>query len=134
MNKHLVLPTVFAASLFLVSYANAQNPRQTMQQLDTNGDRMLQFSEIQSFRSSAFDHFDINANGILEVNETAAAQQQAAGRGRSRLATLDPYASDKNRDGLISRVEFVSYIAPQLLSADRNGDGALSRFELRALR
>ena len=134
MNKHLVLPTVFSASLFFASCTSAQNPRQAMQQLDANGDGMLQFSEVQSFRAAAFDRFDTDASGSLDANEIAAAQQQAAGRSRGGPADLDPYASDRNRDGLITRDEFVSYIAPRLLSADRNGDGALSRSELRALR
>jgi len=134
MRKHLVLLTVFAASLALASKASAQNPRQAMKQIDTNGDRMLQFSEIQNFRASAFDRLDINASGILEASEIASMQQQTAGRRRGGSADLDPYAADQNRDGFISRDEFVSYIAPRLLSADRNGDGALSRSELRALR
>lgn len=134
MKNHLILLTIFAASLALASNASAQNPRQAMKQIDTNGDRMLQFSEIQSFRASAFDRFDINASGILEASEIASMQQQAASRRRAGPADLDPYASDKDQDGLISRDEFVSYIAPRLLSADHNGDGALSRSELRALR
>ena len=78
MKKHLVLPTVFAASLALASLASAQNPRQAMKQLDVNGDRKLQFSEIQSYRASTFDRFDINVSGILEANEIASMQQQAA--------------------------------------------------------
>ncbi len=45
-------------------------------------DRMLQFSEIQNYRATAFDRLDINASGILEASEIASMQQQTAGRRR----------------------------------------------------
>lgn len=114
--------------------ANAQNARQMMQQIDSNGDGMIQFSELQSFRVRAFDQFDTNGNGIADPAELTALEQQAANSGRSGPASLDPYASDTNMDGVITREEFASYIPPRTLGADRNGDGALSRSELRALR
>ena len=108
MKKRLVLPGIFAASLEFATIASAQTPRQIIKQID--------------------------ANGILRAGEVNTAQRQAVGRRSSGPGDLDPYASDKNQDGFVSRDEFVSYIAPWLLRADRNGDRALSRSELRALR
>ena len=41
---------------------------------------------------------------------------------------------DANRDGRITRLEFSTYIPDRLFKADRNGDGALSPRELRAMK
>ena len=48
MKKRLVLPGIFAASLAFATIASAQTPRQIIKQIDANGDRMLQFAEIQN--------------------------------------------------------------------------------------
>ncbi len=121
-------------AILLGSAANAQSRRQMIQDLDSNGDGMIQFSELQSFRARAFDQFDTNGNGIADPSELSALEERAASSGRAGSVSFDPSAADRNGDGTITRQEFASYIPQRTLNADRDGDGALSRSELRALR
>ena len=134
MTYRTLIASIGLSVTVLASTADAQNRRQILQDVDANRDGLIQFSELQSFRARVFDNLDTNRNGVVDSSELAALEQQAANSGRSGPVSLDPYASDANRDGVITRQEFVNHIPPTARNADRNGDGALSRAELRALR
>ncbi len=43
--------------------------REMFRRMNTNGDRALQFTEIQAARAAFFDRLDGNRNGILEEAE-----------------------------------------------------------------
>ena len=120
--------------LLLTTPAEAQSPRQMLQEIDANRDGKIQFSELRSFRAAAFDRIDSNRNGVADPSELNALKEQAARNGRASPANLDPRASDTNGDGVITRQEFANYLPPRTLNADRNRDGALSRSEMRSLR
>jgi uncharacterized protein (DUF2141 family) len=116
-----------------------QGARDAFRRIDTNGDRTLQFSEIQAARARMFDRLDANHNGLLEPDEVRAAVAQVKAKRdfqAERFAGLRTEAGrmDRNGDGRISRDEFTAAIPDRLLQADTNGDGALSIAELRALR
>ncbi len=134
MKLRTALSGVCAAAILLATAADAQSRREMLNELDRNRDGKIQFEELQAFRARAFDRFDTNGNGIADPAELSALEQQARRSGRSGPVGLDPYASDANRDGVITRQEFAGYIPARTLNADRNGDGALSRSEMRALR
>lgn len=134
MNRKAILKAAIVFSVLIVPVAHAQNQRQMMRELDLNGDRKVQFTELQSFRALMFDRFDTNLNGIADPDELAVLQQQAIASGRSGPANLDPQNADTNGDGVITREEFAAYLSPKMIAADRNGDQALSRRELRSLR
>lgn len=115
------------------------NARELFRQLDTNGDRALQFSEIQAARAALFDRLDTNGNGFLDAEELRAAAQRAGERRDVAMVSGDNSAGqvarmDTNGDGRISRDEFSRFIPDRLRRADTNGDGVLSLRELRALR
>jgi Ca2+-binding EF-hand superfamily protein len=109
-------------------------------QLDTNGDRKLEFSEIQAARARLFDRMDANHNGFLDPGEmkTAVERAKASRQGGSHMQLADlaqrRTEMDRNRDGRISRDEFAAFITDRFVKADANGDRALSRRELRSLR
>jgi Ca2+-binding EF-hand superfamily protein len=113
--------------------------RDLFRRIDTNGDRKLEFSEIQAVRAAMFDRMDANHNGLLDAGEVRTAVEQVKSKRdfqAAQFAGLQAQASriDRNGDGKISRDEFAAFIPDRLLQADTNSDGALSISELRALR
>lgn len=129
------LMTIFATSSACA--ADGQKAREVFRQMDRNGDRALQFTEIQAARAGMFDRLDTNRNDLLDNGEarTALERMQEA-RMLQSVGTdgLDLQRMDANRDGRISRAEFSQFIPDRLVRADTNGDRALSLSELRALR
>lgn len=119
--------------------ADGSGAREFFQRIDTNGDRMLQFGEIQAARAQMFDRMDTNHNGLLDPDEVRTAAEQIKAKRdfqSAQFAGFQAQASrmDRNGDGRISRDEFAGFIPDRLLQADKNGDRLLSLSELRALR
>ncbi|MBZ9683552.1 MULTISPECIES: EF-hand domain-containing protein [unclassified Mesorhizobium] len=113
--------------------------RDLFRRIDTNGDRKLEFSEIQEVRAAMFDRMDTNHNGVLDAEEVRTAVERVKSTRdfqTARFAGFQTQAGriDRNGDGKISRDEFAAFIPDRLLKADTNGDGALSISELRTLR
>lgn len=120
--------------------SDVEGVRAKFREIDTNGDRSLQFSEIQAARASIFDRLDANRNGVLDADEIATVRKIAEAKGTrgGLLAGTDLKARaveiDTDRDGKISRVEFVAYLPERLKAADKDGNQSLSLLELRALK
>jgi len=119
--------------------ADGQKARRAFRQMDQNGDRALQFTEIQAAREALFDRLDANRNGVLDNGEAQAALQRVREGGRLQMATADGLETqarrmDANGDGQITRAEFAQFIPDRLQRADANGDRSLSLSELRSIR
>lgn len=105
--------------------------RTPLSQIDTNGDRALQFTEIEAMRAKMFARADTDADGVLNSAEIAALQARAAARARpggDRIAALDT-----DGDGVIAQGEFVA-VPARMRAADVDGNGALTPNELMTLR
>jgi len=112
----------------------------SLQQLDKNGDGLLQRSETTAAPrlASHFDAIDGNKDGALSRDEMKASRAQSGGRGHHRgpgghgqdggIAKLD-----KDGDGRISEVEVASNprLSKQFAAIDRNKDASLTRGEVR---
>jgi Ca2+-binding EF-hand superfamily protein len=120
--------------------SDRERARDMFRELDTNGDRKLEFSEIEAARARLFDRLDVDRNGVLDPQEIQAAADRAksakgAGAG-VQLADLQQRKAmmDRNGDEKISRDEFADFLPDRLVKADADGDQALSLRELRSLR
>lgn len=120
--------------------SDVEGVRAKLLEMDTNGDRSLQFSEIQAARASIFDQLDANRSGVVDADEIATVRKIAKAKGAhgGLLAGTDLEARsveiDTDRDGKISRVEFVTYLPERLKAADKDGNRTLSVVELRSLK
>lgn len=140
MKRTLITLGALLLAMGSAATADRERAREIFRQIDTNGDRKLEFSEIAAARARLFDRMDTNRNGILDPGEIQAAAKRAKstpdGAPHAQLADLKQRKAemDRNGDGRISRSEFASFKPDRLVKADSNGDHALSLWELRSLR
>jgi len=123
--------------------SDVEGVRAKFREIDTNGDRAMQFSEIEAARAKIFGRMDANGNGVLDQAEIDTVRKVAAAQGKKSgnpgfLAAFDASGRmtlmDTNGDGAISRAEFAGFIPPEMRRADSNGDNALSIKEMRSLK
>jgi len=148
MFQKLAALALITAALYIsgqigANASDVQGAQAKLREIDTNGDRSLQFTEIAAARGKIFDRMDANGNGLLDAEEAdtvrkAAKAQRTSmpGGGLFDPATISERIRliDTSGDGVISRAEFVAFLPAELKAADANGDGALSIRELRALK
>lgn len=130
----LVLPLASALALAAACTSPAldDGSRAPLRAIDANGDGGVQFAEIEAMRSRLFDRLDRDGDGVLSAAEVEATRERAEGR-RGRGLGGRHAGFDGDGDGQITRAEFVA-VPERLRRADVDGDGALARDELRALR
>lgn len=139
MNFKLLACVMVVLATGSACAADGQKARRVFLQMDQNGDRALQFTEIQAARAVLFDRLDANRNGVVDNGEAQAALQRVREGGRLQMATAEGLEAqarrmDANGDGRITRAEFAQFVPDRLLRADSDADRALSLSELRALR
>ena len=128
--------TLLAGSAGLAQAQNGGgiNYVELFQQLDANGDRIVDRGEVPESGQAAFDqlvkHADSNADGRIDLEEyrqMLGSLREAFGSLGKRFGTID-----KNGDGKITRDEFTG---PDLLfrRADANGDGVITKDEAEKL-
>jgi hypothetical protein len=94
---------------------------------DTNDDGKLTQAEIDAARQANLTKFDSDANGALTLAEYQALWADAMRRAMVRQFQ----AHDADGDGSITVEEFTVRFADVVETLDRNGDGELTRDELR---
>ena len=94
---------------------------------DANGDGTLTEVEIEQVRQGRLQEFDADDDGSLSLEEYQALWLDAM---RERM--VDRFqAHDDDGDGLVTAEEFGEPFTRMLSRLDENGDGELSRDELR---
>jgi Ca2+-binding EF-hand superfamily protein len=97
------------------------------EQFDTNQDGRLTQAEIDQARQSRLAEFDQNGDGSLSLEEYQALWMDAM---RERM--VDRFqAHDDDGDGMVTVEEFGEGFDRMVSRFDRNGDGELTRDEMR---
>lgn len=139
MNIRILPLTILLLGSGSAYASDVPNAREMFRRLDSNGDRAIQFFEIQATRAALFDRLDANGDGFLDSEEVRATAQRVGNRRNVSIVSAADRAElalriDSDADGRIRRQEFSRFIPDRVRRADANGDGVLSLRELRALR
>lgn len=121
MNLHSAIAcfAVFAA----MASASAQTQR--------TGNRPITADRVNGNAARQFNILDSNKDGVVDKAEMEAAIEAAVAKLRAKMqARFDE--ADANKDGKISREEFLAARTKWFAEVDTNGDGILDQNELRA--
>lgn len=128
-----VLAAVCASVLF-AQVANAQtvivsSAMGRLAEADANGDGRVTRAEFLAARAAQFDRFDRNRDGVLTLVDSPP-QFIAQFVGVDLPAMLQMF--DANKDGQVTRAEFVGGPTPTFNAADTDKNSILDAAELRA--
>ncbi|WP_417671864.1 EF-hand domain-containing protein [Roseibium sp.] len=133
MNK---MTAIVLAVTMTTTAAYAAPGTHFIESWDLNGDKAVTADEARERRSDVFASFDANDDGFIDAEEyktfdEARANDQAnhepAGRGARNPANgMRLEVNDNDKDGKVSRDEFLGNAAAWITSIDRNGDGVVT--------
>jgi hypothetical protein len=93
---------------------------------DANKDGKVTVQEAQAMRVARFDQMDANKDGFLDKDEMKAAWKEHGHRGHRGDHGMMKDA-DANKDGKISKAEFVTGAEARFAKMDSNKDGFLDQ-------
>jgi Ca2+-binding EF-hand superfamily protein len=118
--------TVFAASRRAVAAGEGQ-VRQLLLLMDQDQNGQVSKAEFMSFTEAEFENLDIDHSGELNPEELSRSRIRVAGEELVRqLLRL----MDKDRNGQVSRAEFMSFMEAEFNRLDVDHSGELSPGEL----
>ncbi len=146
-RRRMLLIVVAVAGLAAVAAAAARAGEtgssrlmeRLLQKMDTDGDGALSAAEGETAAERMFDRRDANGDGVLSEAEfmadkgggrLSAGQQQKLDAVRAeRFAAMD-----RDGDRQVSAAEYFAAAQQRFTAADGNGDGRVTKDELRSLR
>jgi Ca2+-binding EF-hand superfamily protein len=90
-----------------------------MRTLDPNGDGAIDLAEARKVAAALFDRIDHNKDGLLNKRELG-----------GRVTPQEFAVADRNRDGKLSKEEYLSVVESRFKAADPNNTGKVSEREL----
>lgn len=92
-----------------------------MQLLDPDNDGTVDLAEAKKAASALFDRMDRNHNGVLNKRELG-----------GRVIPQEFAAADPDKDGTLSKDEYLTVVEKRFKAADPDNDGTLDDKELRS--
>ena len=121
-QRRLILALVSAGLVVaagMPAMAAASKHSSTMQALDPSGDGVIDLAEARSVAGALFDRIDHNKDGLLNKRELG-----------GRVTPQEFAIADRNRDGHLSKDEYLSVVEKRFKAADPNNNGKVSEREL----
>ncbi|WP_136439990.1 EF-hand domain-containing protein [Pacificoceanicola onchidii] len=134
--KSIALAALLAAAP-AVAFAGGVPGQHFVENWDLDGNGSVSVEEATERRGNVFLTFDADDNGFLDAEEYALFDEARAndmksqgghGRGTMKRAAdgMKLAANDLDKDGLVSRDEFVSQASVWIENMDENGDGVIT--------
>ena len=111
--------TVAAAPALAAAALAAPKRSRTMQVLDPNNNGTVDLEEARKAGAALFDRLDRNHNGVLNKRELG-----------GRVTPQEFAVADPNKDGTLSKAEYLSVVEKRFKAADPDNDGTLDEREL----
>jgi hypothetical protein len=105
------------------------DPAEMMERADVNGDGNISWAEMTQSREKAFTKLDRNRDGSADKKDRPTF---GGARFDEAMRTFAP--ADANRDGRISRSEFMNAPSPAFEAADTNNDRVVTAAEAKVLK
>jgi Ca2+-binding EF-hand superfamily protein len=112
----LVLGGVFGAGL--PAFGEARRPS-TIRKFDTDNDGTLDLGEVKKAGGAVFDKLDRDHDGTLDRREL-----------RGKLSAKEFAAADPDKDGTLTKDEYLAVVEQRFKAADPDNDGTLDAKEL----
>ena len=134
--KLLIISSLLVGTASSVFAAGSGVPGQNfISSWDENEDGKVTFAEVIEKRSNIFLSFDSDENGILDAEEYSyfdearandMADKNTGNINKNAGAAMTLEANDLNKDGQVSREEFLENAKSFFDSKDTNGDGVIT--------
>lgn len=133
MRRVPILIAALLAGAALSGSASARerlDPMEMLEKSDANRDGAISRAEFIDARRARFAKMDRNRDGYFSDDDLPRMVRKRAGEKVDRVVQ----ALDSNRDGRLSRVEFVDGPTRLFDLGDADGNGLIDRYELDRLR
>ncbi|MDQ7018056.1 MAG: EF-hand domain-containing protein [Robiginitomaculum sp.] len=122
-DRQLALDTNKDGKVSLKEFEAKSSP--LFEKLDRNGDGTITPQEHKAAKREMFARLDVNGDGFLSAEDKMLSHEKKRHTMQYGLAPLDT-----DKDGRISRDEFVKTNSPMFMRFDQNGDGKITREEI----
>ncbi|MBT4701989.1 MAG: hypothetical protein HOB79_13050 [Rhodospirillaceae bacterium] len=105
--------------------------------IDQSGDGVVQPDEAAARFERRFGAYDADNDGMVVKDEYMAMRMRVAHRGQApKYSVLEAKFAgmDSNKDGKVSKAEFIAAGEREYMKSDSNGDGKVTVWEYRAAR
>jgi Ca2+-binding EF-hand superfamily protein len=118
-RRVVILGSLAAALVGTVPAVAAARHSRIMQLLDPDNDGTVSLDEAKKAASAVFDRLDRNHNGVLNKRELG-----------GRVTPQEFAAADPDKDGTLTKPEYLSVVERRFKAADPDNDGTIDEKEL----
>ena len=118
-RRVVILGCVGVAFVGVLPALSAPKRHRALQLLDPDNDGTVSLDEAKKAGAAVFDRLDRNRNGVLNRRELG-----------GRVTPQEFAVADPDRDGTLTKDEYLSVVEKRFRAADPDNDGTLEETEL----